>query len=132
MFPPHISQVKQGSLPPEPLPATRESADETQDLHAHGLQYTLHEKVRDTWVGQYCTMSVTGKAAVEMHRGYSWYIQHNHTGNFSNRVRVGLNDVGCILGFRITPCNHIGNFSSRVWVGLNDGCILGFRITPLY
>ena len=38
-------QVKQTSLSPESLPAAWEQADETKNLHAHGLQWTLRKKV---------------------------------------------------------------------------------------
>lgn len=41
-------QVKQTSLSPESLPVAWEQADETKNLHAHGLQWTLHKKVSGT------------------------------------------------------------------------------------
>ena len=41
-------QVKQTSFSPEPLPVAREQADETKNLHAHGLQRALHKKVSGT------------------------------------------------------------------------------------
>ena len=41
-------QDKQTSLSLEPLPVAREQADETKNLHVHGLQSTLHKKVSGT------------------------------------------------------------------------------------